>query len=118
MTGNHLPRANAFARLFEAVHEGVYIGTLSTRSVDTVTSAANPHLKLIFGYPPEVAEEQVLPFSPAQFTDPLARTTFLNRLAGEGAVSGPVSVWLYQHAQPAHAMRVTRAGVDLVLTRN
>ena len=87
MPGSEARRANAFARLFEAVHEGVYIGTLSTRSVDTVTSAANPHLKLIFGYPPEVAEEQVLPFSPAQFTDPLARTTFLNRLAGEGAVT-------------------------------
>ena len=55
MTGdNDLHRANAFARLFEAVREGVYIGTLSTRSDDSVTTAANPHLKLMFGYPADV----------------------------------------------------------------
>jgi len=28
VTGSHIQRADAFARLFEAVHEGVYIGTL------------------------------------------------------------------------------------------
>jgi len=32
----------AFARLFEAVHEGVYIGTI--HGPDTRTAAANPHL--------------------------------------------------------------------------
>ena len=40
-------RADAFARLFEAVHEGVYIGLLGPRQ--TTTLAANPHLKLMFG---------------------------------------------------------------------
>ena len=36
-------RAAAFARLFEAVHEGVYIGLVDTAT--TTTLAANPHLK-------------------------------------------------------------------------
>ena len=40
-------RAAAFARLFEAVHEGVYIGTIGLDVTSTI--AANPHLKLIFG---------------------------------------------------------------------
>ena len=35
-------RASAFARLFEAVHEGVYIGLVGPAS--TTTLAANPHL--------------------------------------------------------------------------
>ena len=46
-------RAAAFARLFEAVHEGVYIGTLSSDGASTI--AANPHLKLIFGYSSETS---------------------------------------------------------------
>jgi PAS domain S-box-containing protein len=84
---NDLHRANAFARLFEAVREGVYIGTLSIRSDDSVTTAANPHLKLIFGYPADVSEQDVAPFAATHFPDPAARTGFLNRLATEGAVT-------------------------------
>jgi PAS domain S-box-containing protein len=84
---NDLHRANAFARLFEAVHEGVYIGSLSTRSDDSVTTAANPHLKLIFGYPADVGEQDVAPFAATHFPDPAARTGFLHRLATEGAVT-------------------------------
>ena len=88
MTGdNDLHRANAFARLFEAVREGVYIGSLSTRSDDSVTTAANPHLKLIFGYPADVGEQDVAPFAATHFPDPAARTGFLHRLATEGAVT-------------------------------
>ncbi len=88
MTGdNDLHRANAFARLFEAVREGVYIGTLSTRSDDSVTTAANPHLKLMFGYPADVGEQDVAPFAATHFPDPAARTGFLHRLATEGAVT-------------------------------
>jgi len=84
---NDLHRGNAFARLFEAVREGVYIGTLSTRSDDSVTTAANPHLKLIFGYPTDVTEQDVTPFAATHFPDPAARIGFLNRLATEGAVT-------------------------------
>jgi hypothetical protein len=52
-------RAAAFARLFEAVHEGVYIGTIGPDSTSTI--AANPYLKLIFGYASEAAEREVCP---------------------------------------------------------
>ena len=38
------PRADAFARLFEAVHEGVYIGLLGPGK--STPLAANPHLNL------------------------------------------------------------------------
>jgi PAS domain S-box-containing protein len=78
-------RAAAFARLFEAVHEGVYIGILS--SAGTETLAANPHLKLMFGYAPESADLDVRPFDPARFTDPQARAQFMDRLRTEGAVA-------------------------------
>ena len=87
MTGSHIQRANAFARLFEVVHEGVYIGSLSTHGGDSVTTAANPHLKLMFGFAADVSEEEVAPFSAARFTDPAARVGFVGRLAAEGAVT-------------------------------
>lgn len=78
-------RAAAFARLFEAVHEGVYIGLVSAAS--TATLAANPHLKLLLGYPPDTIEREVRPFDAVRFADPQARTAFLERLAAAGSVS-------------------------------
>jgi signal transduction histidine kinase/BarA-like signal transduction histidine kinase len=78
-------RADAFARLFEVVHEGVYIGTLAR--TDMCTLAANPHLKLMFGYPPEAVEADVRPFDRARFVDPRARDAFLERLSTDGSVS-------------------------------
>src|SRR4030095_723891 len=61
-------RAGAFARLFEAVREGVFIGALAPSEVDATDStlAANPHLKQIFGYPVDAVEAGVAPFSPAR----------------------------------------------------
>jgi len=85
--GTDLHRANAFARLFEAVHEGVYIGMLHTQGGGTVTTAANPHLKLIFGYPEETAEQDVGPFATAHFPEPAARSSFIRRLVMEGSVT-------------------------------
>ena len=78
-------RAAAFARLFEAVHEGVYIGLLGPAS--TTTLAANPHLKLVLGYPPEAIEREVRPFDASRFADEQARTAFLERLASAGSVA-------------------------------
>src|SRR5690349_8278431 len=54
----HAHRADAFARLFEAVHEGVFIGALAGSNSEGggTTLAANPHLKLIFGYPTDTPE--------------------------------------------------------------
>ena len=40
-------RAAAFARLFQAVHEGVYIGTIGPDGTSTL--AANPHLTAVAG---------------------------------------------------------------------
>jgi len=81
-------RANAFARLFEAVHEGVYIGAIHVDAGGGPgTLAANPHLKLILGYPPETPEQDVVPFALERFVDPAARTAFLNRLSNDGAVT-------------------------------
>jgi two-component system NtrC family sensor kinase len=78
-------RAEAFARLFEAVHEGVYIGLLGPR--DNVTIAANPYLRIMLGYPPGTPEASLCPFDPGRFTDEGARTVFIDRLARDGAVT-------------------------------
>jgi signal transduction histidine kinase/BarA-like signal transduction histidine kinase len=78
-------RADAFARLFEAVHEGVYIGLLGSHA--TTTLAANPHLKLMFGYAADSRDAQVRPFDPSRFVDQQARTAFIERLSSEGAVT-------------------------------
>jgi PAS domain S-box-containing protein len=87
VTGSHTHRADAFARLFEAVHEGVYIGTLSTQGGDSVTTAANPHLKRILGYAADIGEPDVLPFAASHFSDPAARAGFIRRLTSEGVVT-------------------------------
>jgi signal transduction histidine kinase len=79
-------RAAAFARLFEAVHEGVYIGTLAADHT-TSTIAANPHLKLIFGYAGETPEADVRPFDRERFVDPQARVALLERLSTDAAVA-------------------------------
>src|SRR5437667_7293424 len=78
-------RASAFARLFEAVHEGVYIGTIGPDSSSTI--AANPHLKLIFGYASEENEADVRPFDRERFVDPQARVALLERLTTDGSVN-------------------------------
>jgi two-component system NtrC family sensor kinase len=108
--GSLTGRAAAFARLFEAVHEGVYIGTVGAGP--TATLAANPHLKLIFGYDSDVPESDVRPFEADRFVDPHARDALLERLAADGAVSAyllvlrradgtPVWVELTAHAETA-----------------
>jgi signal transduction histidine kinase len=78
-------RGAAFARMFEAVHEGVYIGTIAAES--TTTIAANPHLKLIFGYDGASPERDVRPFDPDRFVDPQARIALVERLATDGSVN-------------------------------
>jgi PAS domain S-box-containing protein len=85
---SHRPRADTFARLFEAVHEGVFIGTLAADPVvDGHTQAVNPHLKAMLGYTPATPHERVAPFAPERFVDPAARAAFIGRLLTEGAVT-------------------------------
>ena len=78
-------RAAAFARLFEAVQEGVYVGKVGPETTSTI--AANPHLKLILGYPAEERDEHVRPLDPECFIDPEARTALFERLAVDGSVT-------------------------------
>jgi len=78
-------RATALARLFDAVLEGAYIGTIGAER--TTTIAANGHLKLIFGYASETPDAEVRPFDLDRFVDPQARIAFLDRLSSDGAVS-------------------------------
>ncbi len=78
-------RTAAFARLFEGLHEGVYVGTLDADRTSTI--AANPHLKLIFGYGSETPEADVRPFDADRFVDPQARVALRERLATDGAVT-------------------------------
>jgi two-component system NtrC family sensor kinase len=103
-------RAAAFAGLFEALHEGVYIGTLDADRSATI--AANPFLKLIFGYSSDTAEADVRPFDPDRFVDPLARTALLERLNADGSVADyllrlrradDAAIWIEVtgHAEPA-----------------
>ena len=74
-----------FARFFESVHEGVYIGTLSQSSAHTLS--ANPYLKLMFGYAVETPQEDVRPFEMERFVDPQARDGFVERLQRDGAIT-------------------------------
>ena len=77
-------RAAAYARLFETVHEGVYIGTVGPGGTSTL--AANAHLKLILGYDSETPDPDVRPFAPEQCPDAASRLAFLDRLSADGAV--------------------------------
>jgi PAS domain S-box-containing protein len=79
------PPPEAFARLFESVHEGVYIGILSSEAARTLS--ANPYLKLMFGYAVESPPDEVRPFEADRFVDPQAREAFLERLERDGAIT-------------------------------
>ena len=79
------PEADAFARLFESVHEGVYIGAIAADSA--LTFSANPYLKLMFGYASETPTEDVRPFEAARFVDPQAREAFVERLKRDRSVT-------------------------------
>jgi len=76
--------SDTFARLFEALHEGVYIGYLNGDR--TITLAANPHLRLMFGWDDNIPGAEVRPFDPGRFVDEQARLDFLQQLARDGSV--------------------------------
>jgi signal transduction histidine kinase len=75
----------AFARLFEAVHEGVYIGAVD--EAGTATVSANPHLKLMFGFAADTPEAEIRPFDADRFVDPQARDAFMARLQRDGSLT-------------------------------
>jgi signal transduction histidine kinase len=117
MSSTLAANVEAFARLFEAVHEGVYIGTIEAAS--TATASANPHLKLMFGFAADTPEADVRPFEPDRFVDPQARDGFIARLQRDGSVTDyllrlrradRVAIWVevtaHAEAQESGAMRV------------
>jgi len=79
------PYGDTLLRLFEAVRQGLFIGTL--RASGDETEAANPHLKLMLGHPAETPDREVLPFEPERFVDPQARDALLDQLGRDGAVA-------------------------------
>jgi signal transduction histidine kinase len=79
------PRPEEFARLFEAVHEGVYIGMVREDSTETLS--ANPHLKLMFGYAGETPVADVRPFDMERFVDPQARGAFIASLVRDRSLT-------------------------------
>jgi len=76
---------HAFERLFEAVHEGVYIGAIDGDR--TRTLSANPHLKLMFGFAADTPESDIRPFDGDRFVDPQARDAFVARLQRDGSLT-------------------------------
>ena len=103
------PPPEVFARLFESVHEGVYIGIVSSDT--TRTLSANPYLKLMFGYAAETPQDQVRPFELDRFVDPQARDGFLERLERDCSITdyllrlrradrSPIWVEVTAHSEP------------------
>ncbi len=78
-------RDRAFARLFDHVRVGAYVGVLSDQG--DATLAANAQLRLIFGYAPDVDERTLSPFGSDRFIDPLARPNLIERLRRDGSVT-------------------------------
>jgi signal transduction histidine kinase len=78
-------RAAVYARYFEAVHEGFYVGICDESGSSTI--AANPHLKLVLGYPSDAAEHLIRPFDPVRFVDPEAHAAFIERLRTVGSLT-------------------------------
>jgi PAS domain S-box-containing protein len=78
------PLEDTFARLFDALHEGVYVGLVGPSGSTTV--AANPYLRLMLGWPAETMVADVRPLDPERFVDEEARQEFLGRLKQDGQV--------------------------------
>ena len=127
MSGPADLRANALAHLFDAVHEGVYIGLLGAASTETL--AANPHLKLMLGYPADTPESDVRLFDAGRF-DASAREALRQKLRVDGVVTDhllrlkradgePVWLEITAHAEPAgpHGMLRVQALVRDVSER-
>jgi two-component system, cell cycle sensor histidine kinase and response regulator CckA len=75
----------ALSRMFERISAGVYVGMLGADH--DLTFAANPHLRLILGYPVEAPHAEVRPFDPSRFLDPQARASLVERLQRDQSVA-------------------------------
>ena len=73
-------------QLFDTVHTGMYVGMLPRTGAGT-TIAANPYLKLMFGFEPDAADTEVRPFDTERFVDSTARRAMVGQLLRDGAVT-------------------------------
>lgn len=79
------PPAEQLGGFYESIPEGIYIGALGSKTIETLS--ANPHMKLMFGFDPDRPDGQVRPFADDRFVDERARADFLARLRRDGTVS-------------------------------
>jgi hypothetical protein len=102
-SASHDHRASAFARLFDKVHEGIYVGLLAVRPEDgDTTLLVNACLRELFVYAASRPHSEIQPFG-ARFTDPAERACLIERLRTSREVC-------------AYPMRVRRAdGRDIVV---
>jgi len=77
---------SAFDTFFLTLPEGAYIGELVDDEIATVV--ANPHLRLLFGWPDEKALADIRPFARERFVDERARRSFLDQLRRDGSAIG------------------------------
>ena len=80
--------SRGLGHLFETLQEGVYVGRIAPDG--TTTLAANPQLRLIFGWAADVPVGDIRPLDSDRFVDEQARTEFLQDLARDGQVRGYV----------------------------
>ena len=73
-------------QLFHTVHTGMYVGLLPRTGTGT-TIAANPYLKLMFGFEPDASDMAVRPFDTERFVDATARRALVGQLLRDGAVT-------------------------------
>jgi signal transduction histidine kinase/BarA-like signal transduction histidine kinase len=74
---------DAFLNLFHGLRAGLYIGLLGPG--ESATLAANPFLRLMFGWDDTLPAGDVRPFDADRFVDPQARDGFLAVLRRDGA---------------------------------
>ena len=115
--------AEALRRLFDTVHTGMYVGLLPRTGTGT-TLAANPYLKLMFGFEPETADGEVRPFEPDRFADAAAHHALVGQLLRDGAVTDHLvrlrridgrPIWVEVTAHAARAGGEETARVEAVL---
>lgn len=88
-SASYVDRGNAFARLIEDIHEGIYVGVLAIEPQDRdATLIVNRHLRRMLGYPANSPESEVVPLCPAMFMDGAERAALIDRLRTAGRVDG------------------------------
>ena len=111
------------ARLFDSVHTGMYVGLLPRNGTGT-TIAANPYLKLMFGFEPDAADKEVRPFEADRFVDAAAHRALVGQLLRDGAVTDHLvrlrrvderSIWVEVTAHAARIGDNDTAHVEAVL---